>query len=88
MKIDVRVVVIPDDEKKSADGVVRTDVSMEQVKVDIVDALTLGSADDWDIGVVPADPKAKLSHYTPRDGDMIVLIRKFLSTGRSFELKS
>jgi len=85
VEINVRVAVIPDD-KRPADGVVRTDVPIDQIRADVVDALKLGDPGDWDVAVLPSNPKATLSQYTPSDGDTLLLIRKSVSRGKSFKL--
>jgi hypothetical protein len=85
MTINVRVVVFQMPEK-STDGVVRTDVPIEQIRADLVDALDLGSPSRWDLAVVPANVGLTLGEYIPTNDDTLLLVRTSDSKGPSVTL--
>jgi hypothetical protein len=83
LDVDINVRVVPDTEKSTA-GVIDADVSIEQIRADIVEDLGLGDADDWDIAITPANKKNSLASYKPAPGDTIFLISRKVARGSSF----
>ena len=84
MTIDVLVTVISDEDRSSTEGVVRTDITMVQMRKDIVKAFSLGNPDDWDLALIPANAETSLSRYTPVDGDQLLLVKRTMSQGPGF----
>ena len=76
-------VLLPDRDKSK--GEVDENAPWTQIKDDIIDAFLPGeSKDDYDLLLLPSDPKAVLLDYTLADNDTLILLSTKQSSGRAF----
>ena len=83
--IDVEVLVLPKGIRRK--GRVNENLSFDRIKRDIVEKLGLGDAADYDLAILPHNPRQTISSFKLMADDTIVLTERNEMGGAGFELR-